>query len=217
MEWIETLTGLQKALLIVGIVGSLAFLIQFVLMLLGGDSDSGADTDVGGHIGGGGDSADAGVGDTPEGTHVDSVHADSDVGFKLLSLQSLSVFLMMFGLVGLAVSRGGTYGDTVSLVAGFIVGLLFMFLVAKMFAFFKSLQNSGTMDLSNAVGQEGRIYLTIKPSEPGQVEVVVQDHLKIFTARSSDDSEIPTNTRVKIIRVMNNIMIVERVTPKGKE
>ena len=218
MEWIEALTGLQKAFLTVGIVGSLVFLIQFVLMLLGGDSDGDADVSADAEMGvNAGDGADGVIDHVPEGTEVDHVHADSDVGFKLLSLQSLSVFLMMFGLVGLAVNKGGKYGDGASLAAGFITGFIFMYLVAKMFAFFKSLQNSGTMNLNNAVGQEGRVYLSIKPNESGQVEVVVQEHLKIFSARSSDDTEIPTDTRVKVVSVMNNVMIVERVTPAGKD
>ena len=218
MEWIEALTGLQKAFLIVGTVGSLVFVVQFVLMLVGGDSDGdadvSADADVGVH---GGDGADGAIDNAPDGTDVDHVHADSDTGFKLLSIQGMSVFLMMFGLVGLAVNKGGKYGDGVSLLAGFITGFIFMYIVAKMFAFFKTLQNSGTMNLNNAVGQQGRVYLTIKPNEPGQVEVVVQEHLKIFSARSNDESEIPTDTRVKVVSVMNNVMIVERVTPKGKD
>jgi membrane protein implicated in regulation of membrane protease activity len=226
MEWIEALTGLQKAFFTVGIVGTLLFLIQFVLMLLGGDSDGdaevSADASSAGDVAtdmmtGVSESADVDVSDMPEGTDVDSVHADSDIGFKLLSIQSVSVFFMMFGLVGLAFSKGGKYGNGVSLLAGFIVGFLFMYLVAKMFAFFKSLQNSGTLDLRNAIGQEARVYLSIKPDEPGQVEVVVQEHLKIFSARSSDNSLIPTDTRVKVVRIADNVMIVERVSSSGKE
>jgi len=210
MDWIEALTGLQKAFFIIGVIGSMVFLIQFVLMLIGGDSHGDADVSV--------DTSGAGdFNGAPHGTEVDAVHADSDLGLKLLSIQSLSVFLMMFGLVGLAVSKGGKYGDGVAFVVGIGVGFLFMYLVAKMFAFFKSLQNSGTLDLRNAIGQEARVYLTIKPDEPGQVEIVVQEHLKILSARSRDNSKIPTDARVRVVRVANNVLIVEPVVSNGKD
>jgi membrane protein implicated in regulation of membrane protease activity len=226
MDWIEALTGLQKAFFIIGVIGSTVFLIQFVLMLIGGDSHGDADVPV--DASGAGDSAtevmaadmdtsDADFSGAPHGTEVDAVHADSDLGLKLLSIQSLSVFLMMFGLVGLAVSKGGKYGDGVAFVAGIGVGFLFMYLVAKMFAFFKSLQNSGTLDLRNAIGHEARVYLTIKPQEPGQVEIVVQEHLKILSARSKDNSRIPTDARVRVVRVANNVLIVEPVVSNGKD
>lgn len=210
MDWIEALTGLQKAFFIIGVIGTTVFLIQFVLMLIGGDSHGDSDVSV--------DTSEAGdFNGAPHGTDVDTVHTDSDLGLKLLSIQSLSVFLMMFGLVGLAVSKGGKYGDGVAFIAGIGVGFLFMYLVAKMFAFFKSLQNSGTLDIRNAIGQEARVYLTIKPDEPGQVEIVIQEHLKILSARSKDNSRIPTDARVRVVHVANNVLIVEPVGSNGKD
>lgn len=207
IEWYEALTGLQKLFVIIGGVGTLIFLIQFVLMLVGGDGDadaSGAEVDM---------ATDMSDGDFDfTGTDLDDVHVDSDVGFQLLSIQGLSVFFMMFGLVGLAFSRGGGYGAAISLLAGFVVGLIFMYIVAKMFAFFKTLQNSGTISLKNAIGQEGRVYLSIKSDEPGQIEVVVQGHLSIYSARSKHNEEIPTDSRVRVVDVLNDEMIVEKVT-----
>lgn len=213
IDWYETLTGIQKMYIVVGSVGSILFLFQFVLMLIGGDADADADVpiDISTDIEMATDLAEANM--ASMGTEVDSVHADSDVGFKLLSLQSFSVFFMMFGLVGLAFSKGGKYDNGISLLAGFVVGFIFMYLVAKMFAFFKTLQNSGTLDLKNGVGQEARVYLTITPEQAGQVEVVIQGHLKIFPAMSEDSSTIVTDTRVRVVKVVNNIMVVEKLNP----
>ena len=64
----------------------------------------------------------------------------------------------------------------------------------KAFQAFKRMQSSGTMNLKNAVGEEGEVYLTIKENEPGKVRVAVQEHLKVFDAVSDDGTEIPTST-----------------------
>jgi membrane protein implicated in regulation of membrane protease activity len=206
-EWYAGLGGLDKTLLIVAIIGGVVFLFQLVMMLIGGDADGDGD-------GAGGDGMDGGDvdvdGDVEPGTDVDEVHADSDTGFKLLSMQSISVFLMMFGLVGLGL-RGEGSGVAVSLGGGFITGLVCMYGVAKAFQLFRSLQSSGTIKLKNAVGKEARVYLTIKADEPGQVQVEVQGHLGIYDARSRHGEEIPTDTPVKVVGIVNNLMIVERV------
>jgi putative flippase GtrA len=192
-EWYTLLTALQKTFLIVGGLGALIFFIQFILMLLGGNSDSD-------------------ISDSPDiDGHAEGVHADSDLGFKLLSIQSLSTFFMMFGLVGLAFNRGGNYNADISLGAAFAVGSIFMYIVAKMFAFFKTLQNSGTINLRNALKKEARVYLTIKPDEPGQIEVDIQGHLNIYDAVSKESVEIPTGARVKVIEVINNTMVVTKI------
>jgi hypothetical protein len=218
LEWIGALTSLQTVFFVFATLGGLLFVIQLVLMLVGVGGDDididggGADIDVdaGADIdAGAGADIDAGA---DVGTDADSAHADSDVGFKLLSYQGLTAFFMMFGLVGLAMNRGSGYGSGASIGVGLAAGAFADLVVASLFRLFSKLQSSGTMNLANAIGQEGRIYLTIRADEPGKIEVVVQGRLQVFDAVSEDGDEVPTDTRVKVVKIVSgNTMVVKRV------
>jgi hypothetical protein len=197
IEWFEALTTLQQVLFAFASVGSLLFLIQIIAMLVGiVDTDAHADVDVHG-------SADI---------DADGMHADSDVDFKVISIQGIIAFFMMLGWVGLAMNRSGGFGTGMSIAVGCGAGVAMNFIIAKVFQAFKRMQSSGTMDLKNAIGQEGNVYLTIKKDAPGKVQMAVQQHLKVFDAVSDDGEEIPTDTRVAVVRVVKgNTMVVKKV------
>ena len=131
IEWFLSLTAMDKVFLICALVGGLLFLVRVVMMFLGGDAGDG-EVDV--HV----DTAavDADV-------HVDGHDvADSDSAFKLLSLQGITAFLMMFGLVGLAMSRGSGLHQLVALGGGLAAGLASVWVVDRLFRAFGRLQKS---------------------------------------------------------------------------
>lgn len=191
IEWFSALTGLQQAFAMAAVVGSIVFVFQLVLMLIGA---GGADAD----------------GPGMEVSH-DVAHADSDVAFKILSIQGATAFVMVFGFAGFAMTRGSGFGPLPSLAVAFVAGFAAMWLVGKTFAVFRKMQSSGTLDLKNAVGESGRVYLGVKPDAPGKVEVAVQGRLQIFDAVSEAGEQLPTDTRVVVVRVENqNVMVVKR-------
>jgi membrane-bound ClpP family serine protease len=191
IEWFSALSGLEQAFAMAATVGSIVFVFQLVLMLFGAGH---ADAD----------------GPGMEVSH-DVAHADSDTAFKVLSIQGATAFVMVFGFAGFAMTRGSGFGALPSLAVAFVAGFAAMWLVAKTFAVFRKLQSSGTLDLANAVGKAGRIYLTVKPNEPGKIEVVVQGRLQIFDAVSESGESLPTDTRVVVVRVESqNVMVVKR-------
>ncbi len=194
IEWYEALTTLQKVFFIFASIGSFLFLIQLVLMLVtGGDADSDMDADID--------------------TDIDTdAHANTDVDFKIVSVQGTMAFFMMLGWIGLAANRTWGLGVAGSIGAGCAVGFAANLFIAKTFQFFRRLQSSGTMKMSNAVGQEGEVYLTIKKDEPGKVRVSVQEHLKVFDAMIDDEESLPTGTRVIVVRVVKgNTMVVKKI------
>jgi len=191
IAWFQALSGLEQAFATAALIGSIVFVFQLVMMLLG---VHGADAHAPGM----------------EVSH-DVAHADSDTAFKVLSIQGLTAFVMMFGFAGFAMSRGSGFTALPSLAAAFAVGFAAMWLVAKTFSLFRRMQSSGTLNLSNAVGQTGRIYLGVKPGSPGKIEVAVQGRLQIFDAVGEGDEALPTDTRVVVLRVENqNLMVVKR-------
>jgi hypothetical protein len=192
IAWFQALNGFEQAFATAALVGSIVFVFQLVMMLMG--ADHGVDAHAPGM----------------EVSH-DVAHADSDSAFKVLSIQGLTAFVMVFGFAGFAMSHGSRFSALPSLGAAFAAGFAAMWLVAKTFAMFRKMQSSGTLDLANAVGQTGRIYLGVKPDVPGKIEVTVQGRLQIFDAVSDVGEALPTDTRVVVVRLENqNLMVVKR-------
>jgi membrane protein implicated in regulation of membrane protease activity len=198
---IDELSGLELLFVICAAFGTILFVIRLVLMFIGGGGEEGAaDADAGGMDGA--DGHDLGGHDL----------ADSDLSFKALSLQGITAFFMMFGLVGWALVRQGNVPAALSILGGTIAGLATVWIMKKIFQAAGALQSSGTLDLQNAIGQEGLVYLTIHPGQIGKVQVVVQGRLSVLNAIAEDKTEeIKTGQRVWVVRVSADTLVVEKL------
>jgi len=76
----------------------------------------------------------------------------------------------------------------------------------------KRLQSEGTLDIRNAIGQTGSVYLTIPANGSGQVQVTVQGSLRIFNAVSQDKNKISTGAGVRVTDITaDNTLVVEQI------
>jgi len=181
--------GIEIFFLICAVVGGFFVAVKMILQFVGGDAETDFDTDM---------EIDAGGG-----------HTDSDVGFKVLSLHSLSAFLMMFGLVGLALYRQNHAGFAIALVGGSVAGLAAVWVIGKLFQLAGRLQSSGTLQTSQALGSTGTVYLTIPEQGTGRISISFQNRLREFDAVSADGRKIPTGTAIKVVQVNANVLVVE--------
>lgn len=177
------------------IIGGTLFLLRLGMMLIGGGmSDDGLDSAL-----------DAG------GADVAGDHVDADASFKLLSLQGLTSFFMMFGLVGLALLRANLH-VLITIIGGVFAGLAMVAVTGVIFTQMKRLQTDGTVKIENTVGAEGTVYLTIPKNGTGQVQIIAQGSLKIFDAVSANKNQIPTGEKVRVTGVSSgNTLIVEKL------
>ncbi len=209
-EWFQSLSILEKVFMFAAGFGGFLFLIRVVLLFAGlGNSEVDAgELDGGGDFDAGADDFDHGDG----GIHHDPAEGVADMmSFKLLSFQGITGFSMMFGLVGLAISRAGL-PQLVSLAGGTVAGLVLVWVSDKLFRFVGGLQHSGTVDLRNAINEEGTVYLTIPAGEGGKVRLNVQSRLMVLEAISEDSEKIPTDARVRVVGVVNdNVLVVKKV------
>ena len=73
------------------------------------------------------------------------------------------------------------------------------------------LQSDGTMQIHNAIGQNGSVYLTIPAKGSGQVRVAVQGSLKILNAVSKDGKKIATGENIQVVDISgSDTLIVEK-------
>ena len=175
------------------IIGGTLFILRLGMMLIGGGmSDDGVDAALD-------------AGDMP------GDHADADISFKLLSVQGLTSFFMMFGLVGLALLRANLH-ELITVVGGILAGLAMVAITGVVFTQMKRLQTEGTINIQNTVGTDGTVYLTIPKNGTGQVQIIAQGSLKIFDAVSSNKNQIATGEKVRVTGVASgNTLIVEKL------
>ena len=177
-------TTLEIFFLICAVIGGALVAIKFVLGLLGGGDIHGIDGDIGDH-------------------------ADSDAGFHALSLLGISSFFMMFGLSGLALARQNQAGNVVSTLGAFVIGAAAVWVIGKLFQKAAKLQSSGTLQIGDAVGCAGTVYLTIPPGGTGVVSLNVRNHLREFGAMTHDGRGLPTGASVLVVGRQGNVLIVE--------
>ncbi|HBA85643.1 MAG TPA: hypothetical protein DCZ95_16295 [Verrucomicrobia bacterium] len=188
IDFMENLTSMEKFYAACALFGGALFLVRTILMMVGHGGD--VETDL----------------------HGGEVHGDADASFKILSLQGLTAFFMMFGLVALALSKQNHVAEVWAMLGGVVAGLATVWLIGKIFVGMKSLQSDGTLRMENAIGQEGSVYLTIHPGKTGQVRVPVQGQLRIFDASSEDAGDLKTGERVIVVRVVSgNVLVVTKV------
>jgi len=177
------------------IVGGALFVIRLLLQFLGLAGD-------------------VNVPDASDVLNGDVHSAEVDAGFKWLSLQGLTAFFTLFGLVGLAMDAGDM-NEFSSLIAALVAGCLAVWSIEKLFKMMAGLQSSGNVNIHNAVGKEGTVYLSISPSERGKVEINIQNRLRVLDAMTENGSAIATGETVRVLKVFDSsVLVVERVTPK---
>ncbi|MCR9145041.1 MAG: hypothetical protein NXI24_22575 [bacterium] len=186
--------NLHNLYLVCAVIGGASFLLRTILQFIGGD----------GLLEGGADALDA---------DIDSLEpGDTDASFKFLSIQGAGAFAMMFGLVGLAMLYQSPFPEIASILAALLAGFASVWLIGHLFAFAYGLQSRGNVELKNAVGREGRVYLRIPPGGVGQVELTVQGRLRVLDARAIDQAtEIASGTLVRVASVVGEEQLIVKI------
>lgn len=176
--------SMKTLYLLCATVGGTVLLVQTILLAVGagGDADAGVDPE------------DLHAGDGDHG----SAHDGHDA-FKLLSLKAIVAFLTFFGLAGLAADQASVEPGPTLAIAG-VAGTGALYLVAYLLAAMSKLHSQGNLDINNAVGQTGQVYLRVPQSNSGhgKVTVAVQGR-KVQLKAVTPGAEISTGAEVRIV------------------
>ena len=179
--------GLEIFFLACAIIGGFFVFIKLIMQFTGSDSDTGYSVD----------------------SDIDMHHVDSDIGFRILSIHSLSAFFMMFGLVGLALYRQSQAGVIISIAGAVAAGLVSVWVIGKIFQGAAKLQSSGTLNTADAINSTGKVYLTIPEGGTGRVSINFHNHLREFDATEKNGAEVRTGTPIRVVQVKANVLVVE--------
>lgn len=191
-ELFSDYNGVEIFFLICAIVGTVFVLLKFAMQIMGLGHDASSDIHSGGH-------------------DLDAHHSDSDAGFKFLSLHGITSFLMMFGLVGLAFYRQSRAGIFISIIGASAAGLASVWIIGKLFILSTKLKSSGTIQIDNAVGAQGKVYLRIPKDGTGRVLINIRNSLREYDASTNEDIDLDTGTPIRVVWVDGNVLVVERI------
>jgi len=180
-------TGLEMVFGFCALIGSLLFLLYFGLVLIGGVFEG-----------------------VVEGVFDIDVDMGSDFSFKAITFQGVVAFVMMFGLVGLAVMQSTT-NDTIAVFGGSVAGIMSMFAINKLFHMFYGLESDGTVQHNQAIGAKGLVTTRIRKGSPGEVQVTYQHALRTEAAVCEDEHmELSTGTMIEVVDVIGTRLIVKK-------
>ncbi len=228
----------EQIFAVIGIAATVLLAIQMVLLILGlGDSGADVSADSAGGDTNVGDSFDvdattgdvsmevpqdaAGVdihpgdwyGDGPTGDFTaEATTVDAAAGgLRLFTLQGLIAFFAVFGWSGLLLLKSGL-APAASVVLSVLFGLAAMLLMAWLFKAMLRLQQDGTMNIKNALGKSGTVYMNIpaKRENRGKISIVVQDRLVELDAVTDEEEPIKTGAEVTVVGISNNAVLIVR-------
>jgi len=186
MEWVNSLSIIEKVYWASAILATVLFLVQTVMAFIGVDGDAHEAIDV----------------ELEEPT----------LGSQFFTLKSMLGFFMLFGWAGLGALELELPLWAVALMS-IVAGGIMMLLTALIFYGMSKMTDNGTLKIRNAVNSFGEVYLVIPASRGGmgKVQITVQGALRELDALTDDPNGIPTGSIVQVIDIMNErILIVTR-------
>ncbi|MGF1635192.1 MAG: hypothetical protein ACFCVE_15175 [Phycisphaerae bacterium] len=179
---------LSVVFLIFAAAGITVVVAQTLLGGLGGDLDI-AD-DAGGH-------------DLDPGQLTEGGHGGHGWLVGMLSLRSLGTAAAIFGLIGLACQRWDM-APLASVGVASLAGFVALVLVGQLMSLLPKLNASGSLRIARAVGQTGKVYLTVPAAYKGRGKVTLEVQSRtVELAAVTFGPELPTGTSVRVVQVVD--------------
>lgn len=181
INWWNSLILAQQIFALIGIFATVILVIQTVMLIFGFGDDSDAD--------GADDIGDNDVGDAGD-------------GLVLFSIRGIVAMLCVMGWTGV-IFLGTQMNMGLSIVLAVLCGFATLVAMAYAMRAISKLQDSGNIDIGNAIGKVGQVYIPIKPngSAPGKVNLTLQGTYSEFSAITMCDQTLETGSYVRVVGV----------------
>lgn len=199
----------QKIFLCIAVPSTMLLIIQIIMMLVGlgghGDADTGDGADLDGD----------GVPDTDADGDAGLDSDTPDSGLSVFSFRGIVSMLCIMGWSGFGLLDPGTGLPVWAGIAiSAALGILTLIGVAFAMKAISRLQQSGNLDMRNAVGKVGQVYLTVPAGgrAAGKVNLTVQEQLREFPAVTTGNTELKTGAYVRVVAFAENgTLVVEPI------
>ncbi len=140
-----------------------------------------------------------------------NTETDTDGTFHFISLQSILAFLMGFGWMGYTALTSFKLAQLATFGSAFGVGLVFMFGTAWLMSLARKLEKTVKKDKATAIDKIGKAYTDFAPKGQGRVEVEINEQIAVADAVNNTDEEIKSFDAVKVVKVENELLYIEKV------
>ncbi len=189
IQWFNQLNELQQIFAFIAVPSTLILVLQTILLLFGiGDGDADIDGD--------------GI--------IDSIGGD---GLALFSIRGIMAFLCIGGWSGIALA-GTNMNSVLVIMLATLCGFAALFGMAVLMRLMLSLQSSGNINLANAIGKAGTVYIPIPPAGKGRgkINVIVQGKYTEVSAISNETDILKTGETVRVVSTdETGLVVVERI------
>ena len=212
-EWWTAMSTLQQFFYLLAIPGTVLLVIQTVLLLIGlGNGDGDLDT--------AGDAGDADVDFDVDGdgacdadhdfSHDGDAPDASDAALRPFTARGIVAFFAVGGWTGVALLDLNVPPVAASLLA-FVAGTAAMFLVAVAILLLNKLQDDGNLDMRNAIGVTGEVYVPIPAEGKGKITLILQERFTDMDAICPTGA-LKTGQAVTVVDVAeNNVLVVKPI------
>ena len=191
-DWLKSLSGLEIAYFIIACIGTVALLIQIVMMLIGagGEADADFDTDTDGD---------------------GSLDTHTDTGVSLFTVKGLTAFFAIGGWTGMLMLSYNV-GVAITVPVSVVAGLAAYFIVWALIRLVLKLQEDGTLHYTSAIGQTATVYVSIPASRTGRgkITLVLQGRYTELDAVTDETERIPVDCAVEITEQAGDAFVVRK-------
>ena len=191
-DWLKSLSGLEIAYFIIACIGTVALLIQIVMMLIGagGEADADFDTDTDGD---------------------GSLDTHTDTGVSLFTVKGLTAFFAIGGWTGMLMLSYDV-GVAITVPVSVVAGLAAYFIVWALIRLVLKLQEDGTLNYASAIGQTATVYVSIPASRTGRgkITLVLQGRYTELDAVTDETERIPVDCAVEITEQAGDAFVVRK-------
>ncbi|MDQ2085200.1 hypothetical protein RBH29_01960 [Herbivorax sp. ANBcel31] len=196
-DWWGSMPGFEKLFWLFAVPFTVIFIFQQIMMFLGvGDDTSDMVSDA----------------DTLESSDDSTLRSV----FKVLSIKNVITFFTIFGWSGITIHNAGV-GKIITVIASIVIAFIITIIVSMLFYSILRLTESGNLELKDAVGHIGKVYVPIPADESGigKVHLTFNGAFREIDAVTPGEA-LPTGTEVLVIKFRDDdTFVVTKPNMKG--
>ena len=197
VNWWNGLIGLEEFFAVIAIPSTIILFLQTILSIF----SFGGDGDIDIHDG-------------------DTLAEISDASLRMFTVRGFIAFFSVFGWSGLVMLKN-QLPVGISIMLAIIFGLFSMAFVAYAFMLFMKLQSNGALNVNNAIGTSGTVYISIPENRKGKgkISALVSGRLTEFDAVTDEDLQISSQKEVTVVAITgeNTLVVTSKCQENGDE
>ena len=135
---------------------------------------------------------------------------DTDSSFSLFTIESISAFFMCSGWMGWAAKDFMHYNLKISLIIAVVSGVIGMLFFSWLITQVKKLEQTTKFDLNELVNKSGKAYMNFSPKGQSKIQIEFSGRIEEFDARNNTDEEIKSFEPIKVVKIENGEIFIEK-------